>query len=96
MAAAPLLVSFLGGKFMSEEKKISGGRIVLAFVLDLITSFAVLGYLIAKLTGNTTEGGFQLNGMPALILFALIIVYFVVLGRYGGGTLWQRILKTKR
>ena len=77
------------------ERKVGQGRIILAFILDLITSFLVLGYIIAKLTGNTTEGGFQLNGAPALVLFALVIAYFVVLGRYGGGTIWQRILKTK-
>jgi len=81
---------------MAEEKKVSSGRIILAFVLDLITSFALLGYIIAKFTGNTTEGGFELNGTPALVLFALVIFYFVLLGRYGGGTIWQRILKTKR
>jgi len=70
-------------------------RKVFAFILDLITTFVGFGYLIARFTGNTTEGGFQLNGAPALVLFALILVYFIALGRYGGGTLWQRILKTR-
>jgi uncharacterized RDD family membrane protein YckC len=77
------------------ERKVGQGRIILAFVLDLITSFLVVGYIIAKITGNTTDGGFQLNGGPALLLFALVIAYFVGMGRYGGGTIWQRILKTK-
>jgi len=81
---------------MSEEKKVGAARIVLAFVLDLITSFALLGYIVAKVTGNTTEGGFQLNGGPAIVLFVLVIGYFVGMGRYGGGTIWQRILKTRR
>jgi len=80
---------------MNEEKKVSTFKIVLAAILDFFTIFFIGGYLVAKLTGNTTEGGFQLEGMPALILFAIIIAYFV-LAKYAGGTLWQRILKTRR
>ena len=70
-------------------------RRVLAFILDLITAFAVLGYIIAALTGGTTEGGFQLNGWPALLLFALVIAYFVVFNRFLGGTIWKYILKAR-
>jgi len=50
---------------------------------------------IATLTGDTTGAGFKLDGIPALILFALMIAYFVIGSRYLGGTLWQRILKTR-
>jgi len=71
-------------------------KIILAFVLDLVTAFFVLGYLVALLTGGTTEGGFELNGGPAILLFALVIAYFVGMGKYGGGTLWQRILGARR
>lgn len=70
-------------------------KIVLAAILDFFTVFAIGGYVIGKLTGNVTETGFSLNGMPALALFAVIIVYFV-LARRVGGTLWQRILRTRR
>lgn len=81
---------------MAESgEKVSTWRIILAFVLDLITAFAVLGYIVAKFTGNTTDGGFELNGAPAILLFALIIGYFVA-GRFIGGTLWQRILGARR
>lgn len=80
---------------MSTEKKVSTFRIVLAAILDFFTIFIIGGYIVAKFTGNTTESGFQLEGVSALILFGIIIAYFV-LGRYLGGTLWQRILKTKR
>ena len=80
---------------MSNEKKVSTFRIVMAAILDFFTIFIIGGYLVARITGNTTDGGFQLEGVSALILFAIIIAYFV-LGRYIGGTLWQRILKTKR
>jgi hypothetical protein len=80
---------------MSTEKKVSTFRIVMAAILDFFTIFGVGGYLVAKFTDNTTEGGFQLEGAPVLIVFGIIIAYFV-LGRYLGGTLWQRILRTKR
>ncbi len=70
-------------------------KVVLAFILDLFTSFFGLGYLIALLTGNTTQGGFELNGLPALLLFAGVIAYMWLMPRYGG-RLWQRILGTRR
>lgn len=75
--------------------RVSTWRIVLAAILDFVTVFALGGYLIARFTGNTTENGFQLNGMPALLLFAVIIAYFVIARRVGG-TLWQRILGARR
>ncbi|WP_127104092.1 hypothetical protein [Pararhodobacter zhoushanensis] len=70
-------------------------RIILAAILDFFTIFAVGGYVIAKLTGNVTESGFSLSGMPAVMLFAVMIGYFVA-GHYLGGTLWQRILRARR
>jgi hypothetical protein len=65
---------------------------VLAVILDFLTVFFIVGWLIGWATGNATSTGFNLNGAPALILFALIAVYFFVLRRYAGGTLWDRIL----
>ena len=53
---------------------------------------SVPGYAIGYLTGNVTADGFNLQGTTALILFAVIIVYFVVGSKYLGGTVWQRIL----
>jgi uncharacterized membrane protein len=70
-------------------------RIILAAILDFITVFAIGGYVIARFTGNLTETGFQLNGAPAIVLFALMIAYFVLAPRMGG-TLWQRILRARR
>ena len=67
-------------------------RKVLAAILDFFTVFFVLGYTIGKLTGNVTNDGFKLEGMPALVMFALIIIYFVAGTKYLGGTIWQRIL----
>ena len=68
-------------------------RKVLAGILDFLTVFFVGGYVIGKLTGNVTEDGFKLEGLPALALFVLVIVYFVVGRKYLGGTIWQRILR---
>jgi hypothetical protein len=67
-------------------------RKVLAGILDTFTIFFVLGYTIAQLTGGVTNEGFKLEGLPALVLFALIAVYFVAGTKYLGGTIWQRIL----
>lgn len=67
-------------------------RKVLAAILDFLMVFFIAGYAIAYLTGNVTDEGFKLNGAPAIVLFALIIVYFVAGSKYLGGTIWQRIL----
>ncbi len=76
------------------ERKVSHLRIVAAAVLDFLTVFFIGGYLIASFTGETTGDGFNLNGTSALLLFALIVVYFFG-ARFIGGTLWQRILRTR-
>ncbi len=70
-------------------------RRVLALILDLITAFFGLGYLVALMTGGMTEDGFQLNGWPAMLLFALVIAYFVIANRFFGGTIWKYILKAR-
>jgi DMSO reductase anchor subunit len=67
-------------------------RKVVAAILDFLTVFFVGGYVIGRLSGNLTEGGFALEGVPALALFAVIIAYFLVFARYLRGTLWQRLL----
>jgi DMSO reductase anchor subunit len=73
-------------------KPVATWRKVLAAILDFLTIFFVGGYAIGYLTGNMTREGFNLQGVTALILFAVIIVYFVVGSKYAGGTIWQRIL----
>ena len=67
-------------------------RKVLAAILDFLMVFFVGGYAISYLTGGTTPEGFKLEGAPAVVLFALIVVYFVAGSKYLGGTVWQRIL----
>lgn len=67
-------------------------RKVVAALLDLVFVFAIAGYAIGYLTGNLTEEGFHLEGGPAFILFAIVILYFIVFTRYLGGTVFQRLL----
>jgi len=70
-------------------------RRVLAAVLDFICVFFIVGYVVGYLTGNLTSDGFKLEGAPALIVFAAIALYFVVLGKFFGGTVWQRVLRAR-
>ncbi|NJM81574.1 MAG: hypothetical protein HC844_02985 [Tabrizicola sp.] len=65
-------------------------KVVAAAILDFILVFVVGGYVIALLTGSTTENGFQLNGWPVLLLIAVIILYFRGMKRVGG-TLFKRL-----
>jgi len=80
---------------MSDQSPVPTWKKVVAAILDFFTVFFAGGFVIARLTGGQTEGGFNLQGLPALVLFALIIAYFVIGSRYAGGTIWQRILKTR-
>ena len=79
---------------MSEQTKpVATWRKILAGIFDFLTVFFIGGYVIGKATGNMTDDGFKLEGLPALLLFALIVVYFVVGRKYLGGTIWQRVLR---
>jgi hypothetical protein len=76
---------------MADERPATW-KVVVAAILDFFLVFLLGGYLIALLTGGTTEGGFQLNGWPAILLFALIVLYFWGMGRLGG-TLFRRLFR---
>ena len=71
---------------------VAAWRKVLAAFLDFVMVFFGGGYAIGYLTGNVTSEGFKLEGLPALVLLTLLIVYFVAGSKYLGGTIWQRIL----
>lgn len=74
---------------MADEKPATW-KVVVAALLDFFLVFFVGGYLIAALTGQSTPDGFELHGWAALLLFALIILYFWGAKRVGG-TLFQRL-----
>ena len=65
-------------------------KLLIAGILDFLLVFLLGGYLIALATGGTTEGGFSLTGLPAILLFALVTVYFWGRRRLGG-TLFRRL-----
>jgi hypothetical protein len=67
----------------------------LAGLFDFLTVFFVGGYVIGSLTGETTKDGFNLTGLPALVLFAMIVAYFYIGWKVLGGTLWQRIFSAR-
>jgi hypothetical protein len=79
---------------MPDATKPATWRVVLAFILDLLTGFFALGYVIGAVTGGLTDTGFQLSGLPAIAMFALLIAYMWLMPRYGG-RLWQRILRAR-
>ncbi len=54
---------------------------------------AAAGLTIGYFSGGLTGSGFNVAGNPALLLFAVIILYFAVFRRYLGGTLFQRLLR---
>ena len=63
-----------------------------AAALDFLFAFFVAGFFVGYLTGNLTKGGFELSGVPALVVFAAIALYFVIFAKFLGGTIWQRVL----
>jgi magnesium-transporting ATPase (P-type) len=77
---------------MADAQNPANWRIILAFILDLITAFFVFGFIIGWLTGGLTSNGFQLDGAPALLLFVVILVFFW-LNRRLRWRPWFRLLK---
>ena len=78
-----------------EVAPVATWRKVVAFILDLAFSFAIIGYAIGWMTGGLTDKGFELQGGPALLLFGLVILYFVLFSRFLGGTVFQRLLRAR-
>jgi hypothetical protein len=82
----------------------------LAGILDFLLAFFVCVYGVSKIFGNRSDtthvvgkpfvsfgdgdASYALGGWPVLA-FALIIVYFVILGQTGG-TVFQRLFGMKR
>ena len=76
----------------AAPKPVSTWRKVVAAILDFIFIFGIAGYVIGHFTGNITDEGFELKGGPALLLFAIVILYFIIFRRFLGGTVFQRLL----
>ena len=67
---------------------------ILAGIVDTII-LVLIFYVIAVLTGQTTEGGFELTGGPALLAFAVYFLYFIVLEAARGATIGKMLLGLK-
>ena len=80
---------------VSPPKPVATWRKVVAALLDFIFIFWLAGFLIGYFTGNLSDQGFKLEGGPALLLFAVVILYFVIFRRFLGGTLFQRLLRAR-
>jgi hypothetical protein len=66
---------------------------IIATAIDIFISFFVCGYLIGLATGQTTENGFMLTGIPSLILIVEMILYFTLLKKKLGKTPGKIIMK---
>lgn len=94
MTEHPISDPSVGEPTGTPPRKPTGtARKVFAAILDFIFIFWVAGLAIGYFSGGLTKDGFSLNGGPALLSFAVIILYFVVGRRYLGGTLFQRLLR---
>jgi uncharacterized RDD family membrane protein YckC len=67
------------------------GRRLVAAVVDGIVLFVIF-YLIAALTGKTTQSGFSLTGAPAFLAFLVGLAYYVLLEGTVGATLGKLLL----
>ena len=53
------------------------GRRAVAVIIDSIL-LCVVAYVIAMFTGGTTDTGFNIQGAPAILFFAIALTYYVV------------------
>jgi uncharacterized RDD family membrane protein YckC len=70
------------------------GRRAVAIIIDSIL-LCIVGYVIAMFTGGTTSTGFNISGAPALILFLIALVYYVVMEVTSGGTIGKKVMGLK-
>jgi uncharacterized RDD family membrane protein YckC len=67
------------------------GRRFVAALIDGIL-LGIVSYLLAIVTGQTTEAGFNLQGAPAFLAFLIGFGYFIVLEATLGATLGKLIM----
>ena len=70
------------------------GRRAVAIIIDSIL-LCIVGYVIAMFTGGATSTGFSITGAPALILFLIALVYYVVMEKTSGATLGKKAMGLK-
>jgi uncharacterized RDD family membrane protein YckC len=70
------------------------GRRAVAIIIDSIL-LCIVGYVIAMVTGGTTETGFNMSGAPALFFFLIALVYYVVMEVTSGATIGKKVMGLK-
>ncbi len=73
-----------------DDREVSNIRQAGAMILDFITAFFASSYLITLATGQA----YVMNQKLAYASAAVTIFYFVI-GKISGGTLWQRVSRMK-
>ncbi len=81
----------------TQEAYVTGRR-VLATIVDWLV-FAILFGMMSALFGTSSAGGggvdASLNGLPALIFFVLVVLYYIILEGYLGQTLGKMLCGIK-
>lgn len=70
------------------------GRRAVAIIIDSIL-LGIVGYLIASVTGGTTEQGFNLQGAPAFLWLLVALAYYIVMEKTSGATLGKMAMKLR-
>ena len=70
------------------------GRRAVAIIIDTIV-LGILGYLIAALTGQTSEAGFSMSGAPAFLWMLVALGYYIVMEKLRGATLGKMAMSLK-
>ena len=67
------------------------GLRAVAAIVDGIILFVIL-WVVALVTGNTTDGGFSMQGTPAFLGFILWFVYYVAMEGTSGATVGKMLV----
>lgn len=76
------------------ENYASVGKRVLGAIIDMVLLF-LIAFIFSSLFGSVEGGAFSVSGLPALVMFILWFVYFVVLEATTGKTIGKYVAKTK-
>jgi len=70
-------------------------RRALAWFVDFVLWFGILGYIFALITNQTTSNGFVLQGSSAVLLICVGFTYYFLTEAIWGATLGKAIFKIK-
>ena len=93
------LINKVGAQMTSTSlvsmNPVSVWRRALAWFVDFILWFGVLGYIFALATNQTTSSGFVLQGPSAVLLICVAFMYYFLTEAIWGQTLGKAIFKIK-